>query len=77
MKPAEREVLDELQRQTQRHQEFQSGDKVSVQMPGGKMVGTITDVLTNYSWTGQNYYRIAGANPPFETIAPARVMEEA
>ena len=41
--------------------EYKKGDRVFVEMPGGKRAGTVAEVLQNYDWN-------------FETIASARVI---
>jgi hypothetical protein len=52
--------------------EYKKGDRVFVEMPGGKRAGTVAEVLQNYDWNHETKYSIHGIG--FETIASARVI---
>jgi len=52
--------------------EYKKGDAVFVEMPDGKRLGVVADVLKNYDWNGETRYSIHGDG--FVTIASERVI---
>ena len=53
--------------------QFNIGDSVLVNLPGGQMPGKVRKIITNYAWKNETGYEIHGEN--LLTFCSARMLK--